>query len=83
MKTRMGKCAPNIAKYVLKVERLEENEISNWIKIVKERIGKEISGEQKPEQNKNRFQDKIFQSFVCICSNRCWFGCDCGIEMES
>lgn len=66
MKTRMGKCAPNIAKYVLKVESLKENEISNWIKIVKERIGKEISGVQKTRahEKKNRFQDKIFQSLI-------------------
>lgn len=49
-----------IAKYVLKVARLKENEISNWIKIVKDRIGKEISEDvnRKKRSNTNRFKDK-------------------------
>lgn len=50
---KLSKCAPHIAKYVLKVARLKENEISNWIQIVEDRIGNEISTEMRKIKKKN------------------------------
>lgn len=57
----MDKCESNIAKYVLKVARLKENEISNWIKIVKrKKIAQRDLKEMKREKSKrNRFKDVL------------------------